>query len=62
MARKDLAKAKDAKKDEFYTQLSDIEKEEGGIFATIDLEEMYNFRDKCRVLEDIKDSYEVLVR
>ena len=27
MARKDLAKAKDAKKDEFYTQLSDIEKE-----------------------------------
>lgn len=27
MARKDLAKAKDAKKDEFYTQLADIEKE-----------------------------------
>ena len=27
MARKDLAKAKDAKKDEFYTQLGDIEKE-----------------------------------
>lgn len=27
MARKDLAQAKDAKKDEFYTQLSDIEKE-----------------------------------
>ena len=27
MARKDLAKAKDAKKDEFYTQLDDIAKE-----------------------------------
>jgi len=27
MARKDLAQAKDAKKDEFYTQLKDIEKE-----------------------------------
>ena len=27
MAREDLAKAQDAKKDEFYTQLSDIEKE-----------------------------------
>jgi hypothetical protein len=27
MARKDLAQARDAKKDEFYTQLSDIEKE-----------------------------------
>ncbi len=27
MARKDLAQAKDAKKDEFYTQLNDIEKE-----------------------------------
>ncbi|MBR5470348.1 MAG: adenine-specific methyltransferase EcoRI family protein [Paludibacteraceae bacterium] len=27
MARNDLAKAKDAKKDEFYTQLADIEKE-----------------------------------
>ena len=27
MARKDLAQAKDAKKDEFYTQITDIEKE-----------------------------------
>ena len=42
--------------------LADIEKEEGGIFATIDLDEMYKFRDKCRVLEDIKESYEVIVR
>ena len=42
--------------------LADIEKKEGGIFATIDLEEMYSFRDKCRILEDIKESYEVIVR
>ena len=40
--------------------LSDIEKEEGGFYATIDLEEMYSFRDKCRVLDDIKESYEVI--
>ena len=42
--------------------LSEIDKIEGGIYATIDLEEMYNFRDKCRVLDDIKNSYEVLVK
>jgi predicted amidohydrolase len=40
--------------------LSDIEKKEGGFYATIDLEEMYSFRDKCRVLDDIKESYEVI--
>ena len=42
--------------------LSEINKEEGCIYATIDLEEMYIFRDKCKVLEDIKDSYEVIVK
>ena len=42
--------------------LSDIEKAEGGFYATIDLEEMYNFRDKCRVLDDIKESYEVIMK
>ena len=26
----------------------------------IDLEKMYEFRDKCTVLKDIKDSYEVV--
>lgn len=42
--------------------LSEIDKIEGGIYATIDLDEMYSFRDKCRVLDDIKDSYEVIVK
>ena len=42
--------------------LSEIDKTEGGIFATIDLDEMYAFREKCRVLDDIKDSYEVLIK
>ncbi len=42
--------------------LSEINKIEDGIYAEIDLEEMYNFRDKCRVLDDIKDSYEVIIR
>ena len=42
--------------------LSEIDKIEGGIYATIDLEEMYSFRDKCRVLDDIKDSYEVIIK
>ena len=42
--------------------ICEINKEEGCIYATIDLEEMYIFRDKCKVLEDIKDSYEVIVK
>lgn len=40
--------------------LSEINEIEGGIFAEVNLEEMYEFRDKCRVLDDIKDSYEVI--
>jgi predicted amidohydrolase len=42
--------------------LSEIDKIEGGFYATIDLEEMYEFRKKCKILEDIKKSYEVLVK
>ena len=42
--------------------LSEIDKIEGGINAVIDLEEMYAFREKCRVLDDIKDSYEVVIK
>lgn len=42
--------------------LSEINEIEDGIYAEIDLEEMYSFRDKCRVLEDIKDSYEVIIK
>lgn len=41
--------------------LSEINEKEGGIYAEIDLNEMYRFRDKCTVLEDIKDSYEVKI-
>lgn len=42
--------------------LSEINKKEGGIFAEINLEEMYEFRNKCTVLKDIKDSYEVIIK
>ena len=42
--------------------LSEINESEGSIYAKIDLEEMYSFRDKCKVLTDIRDSYEVVIR
>ena len=42
--------------------LSEIDKIEDGIYATIDLNEMYDFREKCKVLNDIKDSYEVVIK
>ena len=42
--------------------LDEINKIEGGIYAEISLKDMYNFRNKCTVLNDIKDSYEVVVR
>lgn len=42
--------------------LSEINKIEGGIYARINLEEMYAFREKCKVLNDIKDSYEVIIK
>lgn len=42
--------------------LSEINKIEGGISAEINLNEMYEFRQKCRVMDDIKDSYEVIIR
>ena len=41
--------------------LSEINKIEGGIYATIDIEEMYQFRDKCKILDDVKKSYEVQI-
>lgn len=40
--------------------LSEINVLEGCFSAVCDLDEMYEFRDKCRVLDDIKDSYEVI--
>lgn len=42
--------------------LSEINEIEGGIYAEIDLQEMYDFRDKCTVLNDIKSSYEVIIK
>lgn len=40
--------------------LDEIDEIEGGIYAEIDLDEMYEFRDNCNILNDIKDSYEVV--
>ena len=42
--------------------LSEINKIEGGFTANIDLNEMYDFREKCRVIDDIRDSYEVVIK
>ena len=42
--------------------ISEINKKEGGIYAEIDLDEMYKFREKCTVLKDIKKTYEVKVK
>ena len=40
--------------------LSEINQTEDGIYAEIDLNEMYEFREKCTILKDIKKSYEVI--
>ena len=40
--------------------LDEIFDTEGAISATIGLNDMYEFRDKCTVLKDIQESYEVL--
>ena len=42
--------------------LSEINEAEGAIFSEIDLDLMYEFREKCTVLNDIKDSYEVIIK
>lgn len=42
--------------------LDQIEEKEGGIYAEVDLEKMYEFRSKCTVLKDIKESYEVIIK
>ena len=41
--------------------LDQIEEIEGGVYAEVNLPEMYEFRDKCTILNDIKDSYEVII-
>ena len=43
-----------------FAILDEIEEKEGGIYAEINLEKEYEFRDKCTVLKDIQDSYEVI--
>ena len=42
--------------------LDQIEEIEGGIYAEINLPKMYEFRNKCTILNDIKDSYEVIIK
>ena len=42
--------------------LDEIEEYEGGIYAEIDLNKMYEFREKCTILKDLKDKYEVVLR
>ena len=42
--------------------LDEIDEIEGGIYAELDLNKMYEFRDKCTILNDIKDSYEVVIK
>lgn len=39
--------------------LTQIEELEGGIYTEIDLNKMYDFRSRCTILSDIKESYEV---
>ena len=40
--------------------LDEIEEIEGGIYAEVELNQMYNFRANCPSINDIKDSYEVI--
>ena len=40
--------------------LSEIDTKEGAIFAAINLYDMYDFREKCTVLKDIQEDYEVV--
>ena len=40
--------------------LDEIEEKEGGIYAEVNLLNMYNFRNKCTILNDIKDEYKVI--
>ena len=42
--------------------INEVNNVEDGFYAEINLKEMYDFRGKCTVLKDIKDSYEVIVK
>lgn len=40
-------------------EISSIMHDEGIVTATLDMDSMYDFRNKCTILNDIKDNYEV---
>ena len=42
--------------------LDEIEEKEGAVYSEINLYDMYEFRKKCTILKDIKDSYEVVLK
>ena len=42
--------------------MDEIEEIEGAIYAEADLTKMYEFRSKCTILNDIKNSYEVIIK
>jgi predicted amidohydrolase len=42
--------------------LDEIQTKEGCIFATLSFNEMYDFRQKCTILKDIHEKYEVVVK
>lgn len=42
--------------------LDEINTTEGSISATINLYDMYEFRDKCTVINDIQENYEVILK
>ena len=42
--------------------ISEIKEKEGIVNATVSLDDMYKFREKCKILNDIKDKYEVKIQ
>lgn len=42
------------------TITGEINEKEGAVYTEADLEKMYEFREKCTILKDIKNSYEVI--
>ena len=42
--------------------MDEIEEIEGGIYAELNIPKMYEFREKCTILKDEKDSYEVVLK
>ena len=42
--------------------MDQIEEIEGGVYAEVNIQEMYEFRNKCTILNDIKDTYEVITK